>query len=84
MALRHRGVARAVLGLKPEESPEAAAKPPAERCKAALQRACGRITLAHTMPAAEISPFSVTSFYRVGTATGLYEEADVVADETVR
>ena len=50
-----------------------------EVSKAALQRACGRITLAHTMPAAEISPFSVTSFYRVGTATGLYEEADVVA-----
>ena len=48
-----------------------------EVSKAALQRACGRITLAHTMPAAEISPFSVTSFYRVGTATGLYEEADV-------
>ena len=42
----------------------------------ALQRACGRITLAHT--ASEIYPFSVTSFHRVGTASGLYDEADVV------
>ena len=47
-----------------------------EVSKAALQRACGRITLAHT--ASEIYPFSVTSFHRVGTASGLYDEADVV------
>ena len=51
-----------------------------EASKAALQRACGRITLAHTMKASEISPFSVTSFHSVGTASGLYHEADVVAD----
>ena len=47
-----------------------------EVSKAALQSACGRITLAHT--ASEIYPFSVTSFHRVGTASGLYDEADVV------
>ena len=47
-----------------------------EVSKAALQRACGRITLAHT--ASEIYPFSVTSFHRVGTASGLYDAADVV------
>ena len=47
-----------------------------EVSKAALQRACGRITLAHT--ASEIYPFSVTSFHRVGTASGFYDEADVV------
>ena len=50
-----------------------------EASKAALQRACGRITLVHTMPASEIYPFSVTSFHQVGTASGLYDEADVVA-----
>ena len=47
-----------------------------EASKAALQRACGRITLAHT--ASEVYPFSVTSFHRVGTAGGFYDEADVV------
>ena len=47
-----------------------------EASKAALQRACGRITLAHT--SSEIYPFSVTSFHRVGTAGGFYDEADVV------
>ena len=48
-----------------------------EVTKTAMRRVCGAISLAHT--AAEISPFSVTSFFEVGLAQGLYEAADVVA-----
>lgn len=48
-----------------------------EVSKAALRRACGSMTLAHT--AAEISPFSVTSFYEVGLAQGGYARGDIVA-----
>eukprot|EP00536_Pseudo-nitzschia_multiseries_P006607 jgi/Psemu1/15714/gm1.15714_g len=50
-----------------------------EVTKASLRRLCGdRLTIAHT--SAEINPFSVTSFYRVGLDLGLYHEAtDMVA-----
>ena len=40
-----------------------------EVTKAACNRICGEITVAHT--SAEISPHSVTSFYKVGVALGL-------------
>ena len=40
-----------------------------EVTKAACHIICGDLTVAHT--SAEISPFSVTSFYRVGVALGL-------------
>ena len=42
-----------------------------EVSKAACNRICGEITVAHT--SAEISPFSVTSFYEVGVALGLID-----------
>ena len=52
-----------------------------EATKGALQQLCGALTVVHTQPAAEISPFSVTSFYAVGLALGLYTPADVVLFE---
>ena len=42
-----------------------------EITKAACNRICGEITVAHT--SAEISPYSVTSFYEVGVALGLMD-----------
>ncbi|MEK9990787.1 MAG: shikimate kinase [Halieaceae bacterium] len=42
-----------------------------EVTKAACSRICGEITVAHT--SAEISAFSVTSFYEVGVAIGLID-----------
>ena len=42
-----------------------------EVTKAACNRICGEITVAHT--SAEISPFSVTSFYELGVALGLID-----------
>ena len=42
-----------------------------EVTKAACNRICGEITVAHT--SAEISPYSVTSFYEVGVALGLVD-----------
>ena len=42
-----------------------------EVTKAACNRICGEITVAHT--SAEISPYSVTSFYEVGVALGLID-----------
>ncbi len=42
-----------------------------EITKAACNRICGEITVAHT--SAEISPYSVTSFYEVGVALGLVD-----------
>jgi len=50
-----------------------------EVTKASLRKLCGdQLTIAHT--SAEINPYSVTSFYRVGLDLGLYhEETDVVA-----
>ena len=56
-----------------------------EVSKAALQKTCGSLTLAHTMPQAQMSPYSVTSFFEVGLAQGVYDEADVVpfGDEEV-
>ena len=42
-----------------------------EVTKAACNRICGEITVAHT--SAEISPHSVTSFYEVGVALGLID-----------
>ncbi len=42
-----------------------------EVAKAACNRICGEITVAHT--SAEISPYSVTSFYEVGVALGLID-----------
>ncbi|VEU38875.1 unnamed protein product [Pseudo-nitzschia multistriata] len=50
-----------------------------EVTKASLHRLCGgRLTIAHT--SADINPYSVTSFYRVGLDLGLYhEDANMVA-----
>ena len=42
-----------------------------EVTKAACNRICREITVAHT--SAEISPYSVTSFYEVGVALGLID-----------
>lgn len=48
-----------------------------EVTKAACNRICGGITLAHT--SAEISPFSVTSFYKVGLELGLITAEEIMA-----
>ena len=40
---------------------------------------CGNLTVAHT--SAEISPFSVTSFYEMGVAMGLIDAAQIVPFE---
>ena len=45
--------------------------------KAACNRICGEITVAHT--STEISPFSVTSFYQVGLDLGLVTADQIVA-----
>ena len=47
-----------------------------EVTKAACNRICGEITVAHT--SAEISPFSVTSFYEVGVALGLIDAEQIM------
>ena len=47
-----------------------------EVTKAACNRICGEITVAHT--SAEISPHSVTSFYEVGVALGLVDANQIV------
>ena len=50
-----------------------------EVTKAACNVICGDLTVAHT--SAEISPFSVTSFYEVGLAMGLIDAAQIVPFE---
>ena len=47
-----------------------------EVTKAACRRICGEITVAHT--SAEISPYSVTSFYEVGVALGLIDAEQIM------
>ena len=47
-----------------------------EVTKAACNRICGEITVAHT--SAEISPYSVTSFYEVGVALGFIDANQIV------
>ena len=47
-----------------------------EVTKAACNRICGEITVAHT--SAEISPYSVTSFYEVGVALGFINANQIV------
>ena len=47
-----------------------------EITKAACNRICGEITVAHT--SAEISPHSVTSFYEVGVALGLVDAEQIM------
>ena len=47
-----------------------------EVTKAACNRICGEITVAHT--SAEISPYSVTGFYTVGVALGLIDADQIV------
>ena len=47
-----------------------------EVTKAACNRICGEITVAHT--SMEISPFSVTSFYEVGLSLGLINTDQIV------
>jgi hypothetical protein len=47
-----------------------------EVTKAACNRICGEITVAHT--SAEISPYSVTSFYEVGVALGLIDAEQIM------
>ena len=47
-----------------------------EVTKAACNVICGDLTVAHT--SAEISPFSVTSFYEMGLAMGLIDVAQIV------
>ena len=51
-----------------------------EVTKAACNRICGEITVAHT--STEISPFSVTSFYQVGVDCGLIGADQIVAYES--
>ena len=48
-----------------------------EVTKAACHMICGDLTVAHT--SAEISPFSVTSFYEVGVAFGLVDAEQIMA-----
>ena len=48
-----------------------------EVTKAACRTLCGEITIAHT--GAEISPFSVTSFYEVGLRLGLITSEEIMA-----
>ena len=50
-----------------------------EVTKAAGNVICGDLTVAHT--SADISPFSVTSFYEVGLAMGLIDAAQIVPFE---
>ena len=50
-----------------------------EVTKAACNAICGDLTVAHT--SAEISPFSVTSFYEMGLAMGLIDAAQIVPFE---
>ena len=50
-----------------------------EVTKAACNLICGDLTIAHT--SAEISPFSVTSFYELGLALGLIDAAQIVPFE---
>ena len=50
-----------------------------EVTKAACNVICGDLTVAHT--SAEISAFSVTSFYEVGLAMGLIDDAQLVPFE---
>ena len=50
-----------------------------EVTKAACHRICGEITIAHT--SAEISAFSVTSFYQVGLSLGLINVDQIVPFE---
>ena len=50
-----------------------------EVTKAACHMICGDLTVAHT--SAEISPFSVTSFYQVGLDFGLVSADQIVAHE---
>ena len=47
-----------------------------EITKAACNSICGEITVAHT--SAEISPYSVTSFYEVGVAHGLIDAEQIM------
>jgi len=47
-----------------------------EVTKAACNRTCGGITVAHT--SADISPHSVTSFYEVGVALGLIDAEQIM------
>ena len=47
-----------------------------EVTKAACNRICREITVAHT--SAEISPYSVTSFYEVGVALGLVDAEQIM------
>ena len=47
-----------------------------EVTKAACNRICGEITVAHT--SAEISPYSVTSFYEVGVSLGLIDAEQIM------
>ena len=47
-----------------------------EVTKATCNRICGEITVAHT--SAEISPYSVTSFYEVGVALGLIDVEQIM------
>ena len=48
-----------------------------EVTKAACHMICGDLAVAHT--SAEISPFSVTSFYQVGVALGLIDAEHIIA-----
>ena len=48
-----------------------------EVTKATCSMICGDLTVAHT--SAEISPFSVTSFYEVGVALGLVDAEQIMA-----
>ena len=50
-----------------------------EVTKAACNVICGDLTVAHT--SAEISPFSVTSFYELGLALGLIDAGQIVPFE---
>ena len=50
-----------------------------EVTKAVCNMTCGDLTVAHT--SANISPFSVTSFYEVGLALGLIDATQIIPFE---
>ena len=52
-----------------------------EVTKAACNTICGDLTVAHT--SADISPFSVTSFYQVGVALDLISAAQIMGLESI-
>ena len=75
-ALREKNAARAAEGRPALKSYFRDYAMLQEVTKSALRRLCGGITVAHTY--ADVSPYSVTSFFEVGVSLGLVSPADMV------